>query len=204
MRHRPDVQRDHQRRRPSRRRASPRRSSPPHCAKPRTRGRRPREAGRCWRWRRRPRTSPRNRPAGRAQTPDRPCRPGRAPPSALGRPPSQALLERRLELCEAAQRDARHQFIAVAKMPVGRGGADAGMARGLGEGETGRAVLGDKVQRGADQRLAQVSVMVAAGLVLAPAHVKGFYMSPAASSMQQDPRREDMACDARRGLRSVP
>ena len=70
--------------------------------------------------------------------------------------------QRRLELLEAAQRDARHQLVAVAEMPIGRRRADAGQARRLGEGEAGRALLGDQLQRRVDQRLVQIAVMIAA------------------------------------------
>ena len=65
-------------------------------------------------------------------------------------------------------------------MPVGRGGADAGHPRGVGEGEAGRALFGDQAKRRLQQRLFQIAVVVAAlaaALVLSPAHVKGFYMS---------------------------
>ena len=47
-------------------------------------------------------------------------------------------------------------------MPVGRGRADTGPARGFGEGETGGAFLGDKLERGADQRFLQIAVVIAA------------------------------------------
>ena len=47
-------------------------------------------------------------------------------------------------------------------MPIGRGRADAGPARGFGEGEAGRALLGDQFQRGAHQRLLQIAVVIAA------------------------------------------
>ena len=90
------------------------------------------------------------------------------------------LREQRLELLEAALRDAGQQFVAVAEMPVGRGRADAGHARGIGKGETGRALFRDQVERRLQQRLFQIAVMIAAlgaALFLAPAHVKGFYMS---------------------------
>ena len=67
-----------------------------------------------------------------------------------------------LEVLEAALGDVGHQRVAVAEMAVGRGRADAGLARGLGEGEPRRSLLGNEIQRRADQRLAQVAVMVAA------------------------------------------
>ena len=72
------------------------------------------------------------------------------------------LRQQRLELLEAALRDPGQQFVAVAEMPVGRGGADAGHARGIGEGEAGRALLGDQVERCLQQRLFQIAVMIAA------------------------------------------
>src|SRR3954468_9571718 len=47
-------------------------------------------------------------------------------------------------------------------MPVGRRRADPGPARRVGEGEPGRPLLRDQVERGADERLAQIAVMIAA------------------------------------------
>ena len=68
-------------------------------------------------------------------------------------------------------------------MPVGRSRADAGDARGISKGETGRAFLGDQIKGRLQQRLFQIAMMIAAfGAALfffAPAHVKGFYMKPA-------------------------
>src|SRR5213593_870461 len=66
-------------------------------------------------------------------------------------------------------------------MAVGCRRADAGPARRVGEGEAGRALLRDQIERGADQRLAQIAVVIAAppAVVVAlpgPAHVKGFYI----------------------------
>ena len=78
-----------------------------------------------------------------------------------------------LEALEAAPGDVGHQRVAVAEMPVGRGWTHAGSARGLGEGEPRRALLGDEVEGGADQRLAQVAVVIAAppaAAVAMPAH----------------------------------
>ena len=75
------------------------------------------------------------------------------------------------------------QFVAVAKMPVGRRRADAGHARGIGEGEPGRALLRDQVERRLQQRLLQIAVVIAAlgaALVLAPAHVKRLLHEPGA------------------------
>ena len=72
------------------------------------------------------------------------------------------------------------QFVAVAEMPVRRRGADARHARGIGKGEAGRPLFRDQIERCLQQRLFQIAVMVAAlgaAIFLAPAHVKGFYMS---------------------------
>ncbi len=94
--------------------------------------------------------------------------------------------ERRLELLEAAQRDVRQEFVAVAEMPVRRRRADAGPTGGLRKSEAGRAFFGNQLQRGAQQRLFQVAVMVAArpgsAAVFGPAHVNGLYMSRRAAS----------------------
>jgi hypothetical protein len=68
-------------------------------------------------------------------------------------------------------------------MTIGRGGADPGPARGVGEGEAGRALLGNQVKSGADQCLAQIAVVIAAAawpvILSRPAHVKGFYIRAA-------------------------
>src|SRR5262249_10253187 len=83
--------------------------------------------------------------------------------------------QRRRELLEAALGDGGQQLVAVAKVPVWRRRADAGHARGVGEGEAGRALLPNQVERRLQQRLFQIAVMVAAlgaALFLAPAHVK--------------------------------
>src|SRR5262245_43289538 len=67
-----------------------------------------------------------------------------------------------LELLKAAASNIRHQRIAVAEVAVGRCRADAGLAGGLCKGETRRPLLGNEVQRRAEQRLAQIAVMIAA------------------------------------------
>jgi hypothetical protein len=57
---------------------------------------------------------------------------------------------------------------------------DAGHARGIGKGEAGRAFFRNQSEGCLQQRLFQIAVVVAAlgaALFLAPAHVKGFYMS---------------------------
>ena len=74
-----------------------------------------------------------------------------------------------LELLETTLGDRRKQLIAVAKMPVGGGGADAGHPRGVGKGETGRALFGDQPERRlqqqhADQRGHGVGVHAAGAL----------------------------------------
>src|SRR5271163_2955226 len=74
-------------------------------------------------------------------------------------------------------------------MPIRRRRADAGKARGLGESKSRRPFSGDQFQRGADQRLAQIPVMIAARrvalarIILAPTHVKDTYIRPAEKSM---------------------
>jgi hypothetical protein len=67
-----------------------------------------------------------------------------------------------LELLKAAASNIRHQRIAVAEVAVGRCRADTGLARRLRKGEPRRPLLGDEIQRRADQRLAQIAVMIAA------------------------------------------
>src|SRR5579863_4873664 len=66
-------------------------------------------------------------------------------------------------------------------MAVGGGRTDPGRARRVGEGEPGGAFLGDQVERGADQRLTQIAMMIAATAIVVarfrPAHVRCFYMS---------------------------
>ena len=78
-------------------------------------------------------------------------------------------------MLETAQRDVGHERVAVAEMPVGRGRADPGSPRGLGEGEPRWSLLGNQIQRRADQRFAQVAVMVAAPPAAArPTHDQRF------------------------------
>src|SRR6202008_888013 len=97
------------------------------------------------------------------------------------------LRQRLLELLEAALGDGGQQFVAVAEMAIGGRGTDAGHARRIGKGEARRAFLGDQVESGLEQRLFQIAVVIAAlaaaALILAPAHVKGFYMSWAQRSL---------------------
>src|ERR1700733_9015294 len=73
-------------------------------------------------------------------------------------------------------------------MPIGCRRADPGKPSGLREGKSGRSLRRDQFQRGADQRLAQIAVMIAArrvglaSLVL-PAHVRGVYIAAGNLSM---------------------
>src|SRR6202453_2391157 len=107
----------------------------------------------------------------------------------VGAPAIPGARQRRLELLEAAQSHARHQLVAVAEMPIGRRRTDPGKAGGFGESESGRPLRRDQLQRGADQRLTQIAVMIAArriglaGLVLPPAHVRSPYIAAANLSM---------------------
>src|SRR5258705_5617819 len=92
-------------------------------------------------------------------------------------------LQRGRELLEAAPGDISQEFDGVAEMPVGRRRGNASPARRFGEGKAGRAFLRDQLQRRADQRFAQVAVVIATRAVLpGPAHVKGLYMTPRGAS----------------------
>ena len=150
-------------------------------AKPRTPARRHR-AARDWGQRdAQPRTSPNNRPARCARSRDTPCRLRSSAMNTSGRPAFQRALQRGFELLKAAQRDARHQLVTVAKMPVRRRGTDPRPPRRLGKGKAGRPLLRDQFQSGADERLLEIAVVIAARaflLVLRPAHVNSLYMSP--------------------------
>jgi hypothetical protein len=80
---------------------------------------------------------------------------------------------------EAVAGELGKKRIAVAKVPVGCGGADAGEPRGLGEAEAGRAVLLDQIARRLEQDLLQIAVVIGARPVpalIVGAHVRGFYM----------------------------
>ena len=93
-------------------------------------------------------------------------------------------LQMRLEQFEPAPRDIGDQRLAVAEMAVGRCRADPGRARCVGKGEPGRPFLRDKAERGVDQRLAQIAVVIAAPrarVLSAPSHVRAFYMRRPAS-----------------------
>src|SRR6202020_2479924 len=99
-------------------------------------------------------------------------------------------VQRGFEHLEAALCDARQQFVAVAKMPVGCGGTDAGRTRGIREGKTRGPLLRDQAECCLQQRLFQIAVVIAAlgaARFLAPAHVKDFYMSRGKRSLARLP-----------------
>ena len=126
----------------------------------------------------RPRTWRRNRPARRARSRGRPRPCARTPAAAFGRPSSQAAAELLFEALEAALGNIGHQRVAIAEVAVGRGRADAGLARGLGEGEPRRALLGNQIERSVDQRFAQVAVMIAAPPAAAvPCQFMGWFLA---------------------------
>lgn len=86
------------------------------------------------------------------------------------------------EFFEAKPCDIRHQVVAVAEMPVGRGRANAGKARRIGDREACRAFLGYKLEHAENERFAQVSMMVAAPAswptaIFRPTHVMNLYMT---------------------------
>ena len=65
------------------------------------------------------------------------------------------------KILEAAQCDFCQQRFLVAKVPVWRGSAHTGSARGIYQRETLRAALGQQLASRFDQRIAQIAVMVA-------------------------------------------
>src|SRR5215470_15429750 len=98
------------------------------------------------------------------------------------------LLERGLELLEATQRNAGQKLITIAKVAIGRRRTDPRPARGFRKGEARGALLGNQLERGADQRLLEIAVVVAARapsptVVLRPAHVKSIYIVRGESSI---------------------
>src|SRR6185437_3934077 len=78
-------------------------------------------------------------------------------------------------------------------------GRNAGRARGVGEGETGRALLRDQHAGGLDQRFLEIAVMVRAfaGAPF-PTHVKGVYIKVADRNSER--RRSVMRCVAPRPM----
>ena len=135
----------------------------------------------------RPRTWPSSRRARCGRTRDRPCRAARTPRTArAGRRPRRA--SSAASNCSKPRRATLGQeLVAVAEMPIGRGRTDARPARGFCEGEPGRPLLGDQLERGAHQRLFQIAVMVAARaafpFVTSPAHVNSIYIVASESSI---------------------
>src|SRR5437868_7693362 len=85
-------------------------------------------------------------------------------------------IEPLLEQFEAAVGHIGEQRLAVTKMPVGSRRTDPCGARRVGKGEPRRTLLGNQVERGADQRLAQIAVVIAAPpgrlIVSRPAHAR--------------------------------
>src|SRR5438067_165380 len=94
----------------------------------------------------------------------------------VGPPLVPGAVEAFLEQFEAAARHIGEQCLAVAKIPVGSPRADPCRARRIAEGERRRPFLGKQVGRGADQRLAQIAVVIAAPpgrlIVSRPAHAR--------------------------------
>src|SRR5260370_13912629 len=93
--------------------------------------------------------------------------------------------EHRLEALEALARKVAKARLAVAEMAVGRRRTDARRARGIGEGEAGRALLLDQLARGLDQRFAQIAVVIGALGPTFPTHVKGVYIKAASGNRRR-------------------
>jgi hypothetical protein len=87
--------------------------------------------------------------------------------------------KRNLESIEAAPSHVDQQFVAVAKMPVGRGRTHPRPAGSFREGKAGGSLLRDQFQSRADQGLFQIAMMITAGTsaLPGPAHVKSLYMT---------------------------
>ena len=86
-----------------------------------------------------------------------------------------------LELLETAPRDIGQELVAVAEVPIRSCGAHAGPAGCLREGDPCRPFLRDQDQRGPDQRLLEIAMVITAGTrwaaLFGPAHVKRIYMT---------------------------
>src|ERR1700687_2082414 len=108
-----------------------------------------------------------------------------------GAPAVPGPLEFGAEALESLPRHVGDEPLAVAIMPIGRGRAHAGGARGFRERKPGQAALGDQVERRPDQRLAQVAVMIAAPArrrpVSRPDHVRISYMNRGAGGRRLAP-----------------
>src|SRR5262249_1171010 len=72
-------------------------------------------------------------------------------------------------------------LVAVTEMPIGRCRTDPRPSCSFREGKPGWSFLRDQLERGADQGLFQIAVVIAARTgtpaLPGPAHVKGFYMT---------------------------
>ncbi len=91
-------------------------------------------------------------------------------PSKVPSPFSASIaIDRLRELFEAARGDLLEDLLLAAEVTVGRCGGDARDAAGVGEREVLRAALLDELTRRPDQRLAQLTVMIAG---LAPHFVR--------------------------------
>ncbi len=90
------------------------------------------------------------------------------------------MLQPRLEALEAALGHIGHELVAVAEMPVGRGLADTRRARRLGEGEAQRPLRRDQLERRRDQRFAEIAVVIVPApraAPVSPAHVRSSYIN---------------------------
>src|SRR6185437_8955561 len=90
------------------------------------------------------------------------------------------LRQHRGEALVAPLRDGREQCVGIAEVAIGRGRTDTREPRHLRDGERARSFFREQHQRGIDQRLAQIAVVIAAPLVAAfagPAHVTVYHMS---------------------------
>src|SRR5262249_44869616 len=87
--------------------------------------------------------------------------------------------QRNLESIEAAPRHIDQQFVAVAKMSVGRGRTYPCPSRSFREGKPGGSLLRDQFQCRAYQGLFQIAMVIAArtrtSALPGPAHVKSLY-----------------------------
>src|SRR5215471_16543321 len=87
------------------------------------------------------------------------------------------------KLLEATPRNIGEQRVAIAKMPIRRGRANTRPARRVGEGEAGRPFLRDQLKRSAHQGFLETAVVIAARSgTPAPFHVNRINMSPAGAS----------------------
>jgi hypothetical protein len=95
--------------------------------------------------------------------------------------------QRSLELLEAAPRHVGQELVAVAEMPIGCGGAYSGPAGGLGKGNAGESFLRNQCQRGPNQGLFEIAMVIPAGArrsaLSGPVHVKSLYMTRGAASI---------------------